>query len=177
MVAGPIGLLPMSLLLDLLYLARHDKYYAHAAFYTLAAGYASAVAAALAGLADYFAIPPNTPAKRVARLHGVLNAGVLGMTGAGLILRTGGKHRWGALPFLLNVSTNALLTVSAWYGGSLVYRYGLRVKGREELEGAPEIKPPADEKMEHVFVRLEELAERLYGRGSTNGSRRKPASA
>jgi uncharacterized membrane protein len=161
MVPFPLGVLPLSLVLDILYVTSRDKNYSHASFYTLIAGFFGGAAAGVAGLSDYLSIPRRSKAKKVATLHGVLNLGLMLMLSANLLLRAGGRHRWSNVGFLLSMLGNAGLTVSAWYGGQLVYTHGVRVKGAAELEDSDEIRPPADERMEDALVRLEENFERL----------------
>lgn len=154
MIVAPAGLLPFSLLLDLLYLKTGHRSYADAAYYALVGGLLGGVAA---GAADYGAIPPDDPTKRIGHFHGALNASLLGLTGLNLLLRRGKRRSPRGLPLLLSLIGNAGLFVSAWYGGHLVYDHGMRVKAGQGPSHVPEIKPPGDEKIEAAILSLSHL--------------------
>lgn len=157
MIVAPAGLLPFSLVLDLLYVRTGNRSYADAAYYAMIGGLAGGIAAGAAGAADYFTIPPDSQAKSVGRFHGLLNVGLLGLTGLNLMLRRSKKRSPRGLPVLLSLIGNAGLFVSAWYGGRLVYEHGMRVKAAEGPSHVPDIKPPGDEKMEAAILSLNHL--------------------
>lgn len=158
-VSGPLGLLPTALAFDALYFATKDKRYADASYLSLLAAEAYGVAAAVAGFADYLTLPGRSPAKRTGTLHGVLNAAVLGLTAAATFRRK--QRRPDLSTFALNAAANLVLTFSAWYGGELVYKHGVRVSGREDLPGATELKLPFDSRLEAPFIRIERAATKL----------------
>lgn len=147
-VAGPLSLFPMASFFDLLYLATRDEAQARAAFSTLAAGYANAIAAAASGLGDYAEIREKTT-KRTATTHLILNLGVMALTGASLVRRL--RSRGDGLAMALAAAGSGLMVVSAWYGGELVYRHGVRVHGRQELPEEGEVKLPGDEMIAGVL--------------------------
>jgi uncharacterized membrane protein len=147
LILFPAGLLPFSFVLDLFRLGTGHADVGRAAHYTLVGGSVGAMAAAAAGLPDYLAIQPGTPAKRTANLHAALNAGLLAMNGVNLMLRRGRGGSPGALPVLLSAMGTVGLLVSAWYGGHLVYTHGLRVRGVDPTAGTPEVRPPTDERV------------------------------
>lgn len=150
MIVMPAGLLPFSLVLDLMYTRTRDHSYADAAYYTMMGGFIGGLAAGAAGAADYLTIPDNTMAKKVGRLHGMMNVGLLALTGLNLLLRTQ-RRSPGALTMVLSAIGNAGLFVSAWYGGHLVYHHGMRVRGTE-LSGTPEeLRPPGDRRLAHLL--------------------------
>jgi uncharacterized membrane protein len=136
MIVMPAGLLPFSLFLDAMHAATRDQSYADAAYYTMMGGFVGGLAAGAAGAADYGTIPSDSKAKEVGRLHGVMNVGLLALTGLNLMMRRK-RRSAGALPMVLSLITTAGLTVSAWYGGHLVYHHGMRVRGTD-LAGSPE---------------------------------------
>jgi uncharacterized membrane protein len=127
LITMPAGLLPFSLLLDILYLKTGRHSYAEAAYYTMVGGFVGGLAAGAAGAADYLTIPPDAPAKRTADTHAAMNIGLLALTGLNLCLRSG-RRKSGTGPALLSLVGNLGLFVSAWYGGHLVYEHGMRVK-------------------------------------------------
>lgn len=136
LIVMPAGLLPFSLLLDGLHAATRDQSYADAAYYTMMGGFVGGVIAGVAGAADYGTIPSDSKAKGIGRLHGAMNLGLLALTGVNLMMRRK-RRSAGRLPMLLSLISNIGLTVSAWYGGHLVYHHGMRVRGTE-LAGFPE---------------------------------------
>jgi uncharacterized membrane protein len=153
LVEAPTGLIPMSLAMDVGYLATGKRSYADAAYYTMLGGYVGALAAAMAGTGDYFAIPSHTPTKRLANTHLVLNLAVVGLTSLNL-LRRRGRSKIGTVEVGMSAFGNLLLLVSAWYGGQMVYGRGLRVDGRSEISDAPEWRLPGDQKVEEVLNRV-----------------------
>ncbi|HKN88469.1 MAG TPA: DUF2231 domain-containing protein [Nitrospiraceae bacterium] len=157
MIVAPAGLLPFSLVLDLLYVQTGNRSYADAAYYAMIGGLVGGVAAGAAGAADYFAIPPDDEAKSIGRFHGLLNVSLLGLTSLNLLLRRGKRRSPRGMPLLLSLIGNAGLFVSAWYGGHLVYEHGMRVKAAGSRGPVPEIKPPQDEKAEAALLSLHHL--------------------
>ena len=154
----PAGLLPFSLILDVMHLITGRKAYAQAAYFTMMGGSIGAVAAAGAGAADYLAIPSETRTKRTANMHASLNAGLLLLYSLNLMLRRGKETPSGFLPMMLNAIGSAGLLISAWYGGDMVYEQGMRVRGVDPSARRPELKPPLDEQAEAGFVRMETAA-------------------
>jgi uncharacterized membrane protein len=151
LVVLPAGLLPFSLVLDAMHAATRDQSYADAAYYTMLGGFLGGIAAGAAGAADYGTVPRDSKARQIGRLHGVMNVGLLAMTGLNLLMRRK-RRSAGALPMLLSLVTTAGLTVSAWYGGHLVYHHGLRVRGTR-LAGSPEdARLPGDERLAEALA-------------------------
>jgi uncharacterized membrane protein len=151
LIVLPAGLLPFSLVLDAMHAATRDQSYADAAYYTMVGGFLGGIAAGAAGAADYGTVPRDSKARQIGRLHGVMNVGLLAMTGLNLLMRRK-RRSAGALPMLLSLVTTAGLTVSAWYGGHLVYHHGMRVRGTE-LAGSPEdARLPGDERLAEALA-------------------------
>ncbi len=151
LIVMPAGLLPFSLVLDGLHIGTGDHSYADAAYYTMMGGLVGGLAAGAAGAADYATIPGDNPAKKLGTVHGLMNVGLLALTGLNLLMRR--KRRSpGALPVLLSLIGNAGLFASAWYGGHLVYHHGMRVRGTA-LEGdRHELRIPGDERVERALL-------------------------
>jgi uncharacterized membrane protein len=150
LITMPAGLLPFSLVLDLLYLKTGRHSYAEAAYYTMVGGFVGGLAAGAAGAADYLTISPDAPAKKTADKHALMNIGLLALTGVNLCLRSG-RRKSGPGPALLSLVGNLGLFVSAWLGGHLVYEHGMRVKTAGSPEHAPELKLPGDEQIESAI--------------------------
>ncbi len=156
LVAFPIGLITFSFAMDCAYAITDNESFAKAAQYSLIGGAASAVAAATAGVMDYLAIPNQTEEKKMGTTHGLLNASVLAIETVNLLKRDNGEPTSKALSLILGAISVAGLTVSQWYGGHLVYEHGIRVKGKQELTHAREIKAGFDEKLEKPLQRMGE---------------------
>ncbi|MEN3536882.1 DUF2231 domain-containing protein [Microbispora sp. ZYX-F-249] len=142
LVALPIGAWVASMVFDLVSrFAADPGFLAEGSKWLIAIGVLGALAAAMAGFLDLFAIPAGTPAFRTGLLHMGLNlvitaayaAGFLwrqagtsvGTAGTGTGTATGGPVALG--PLLLSAGSLALLVVSGYLGGKLAYRYGVRV--------------------------------------------------
>jgi uncharacterized membrane protein len=155
LVGFPLGLLPFSCVMDVLYVCTGNEAYADTAYHTMVGGYVGAMAAGAAGAADYFSIPRNTQTKKVADVHAILNLGLMGLYGLNLLLRARRRPPTGPLPTLLSLAGTAGLIVSAWFGGELVYKLGMRVEPVMEGDTTPELKLPGDEKIEQGFREME----------------------
>ena len=154
----PAGLLPFSLVLDLLHRITGKREYADAAYYTMMGGSVGAVAAAAAGAGDYLTIPPNTPVKRTANIHAAMNSVLLTLYTVNLLLRRGKNPPTGPVPLLLSVIGTIGLLISAWYGGELVYAQGMRVRGVDPSAGRAEVRPPLDEQTTGMLQRAGDAA-------------------
>ena len=89
---------------------------------------APAVAAAIPGWIDWFAIPQNTRAKWIGLLHGLGNGiGVIGLFGASWFFRMSDPVNPPPIAFWLSAAGMALSSVTAWLGGELVDRLGIGV--------------------------------------------------
>jgi uncharacterized membrane protein len=155
LITMPAGLLPFSLVLDILHLKTGRQSYADAAYYTMIGGLVGGLAAGAAGAADYFTIPPEDKAKKVADTHATLNIGLLALTGLNLALRSRGRRSW-SLPLFLSLVGNLGLLVSAWYGGHLVFEHGIRVKPAGPPSHEPEVKLPGDDRIEQAIQSFSE---------------------
>ena len=131
-VTLPVGAFVSSLVFDVLTLTRAHglPYLVDGAYWLIGVGLVGALLAAVFGLMDLRVIPRRTPAFRTAVKHVALNALVLILFLVGFIWRAGDhleleKTRWGQLA--LSSVAVSLLVVSAWLGGTLVYRFGVRV--------------------------------------------------
>lgn len=126
LVVFPIGLWIFSFIADLIYvLGDHVPVWDEIAFYTMAGGVIGALLAALPGLVDLLSIRERQ-AKRVAITHMSLNLVVVALFATNLWLRTR-QDAGAALPIVLSAVGIAILGVSGWLGGDLVYRHGVGV--------------------------------------------------
>jgi len=158
LVTFPVGLLPFSFAMDLVYLATGRRVYAKTSYYSMIAGFCGGLVAAVTGAADYWSIPADSPANRTANIHALLNAALLTTYGVNLFRRRGKRVPSGKLETLLSGTGTLGLLISGWFGGSLVYKYGLRVHGVDPIAHAPEARLPGDERLEQALERFEKPA-------------------
>ena len=126
----PTSLWPAALAFDVLDRAGYGGGdFAHAAFYCIALGLAAAVAAVPAGLADFSEIKPEKPARKLGYYHMALNGVATVLWVANLIVRWPEENRE-AVPtsgIVLSAVGTAILMVSGYLGGRMVYEYGIGV--------------------------------------------------
>lgn len=148
----PLGLLPFSTVMDLMYMATGKPKYAHAAKLSLIGGYIGGVAAAASGVADYLTISPGGPMKQAANTHALLNTTMMGVQTANLVSRR--KQPSSILSTVLSCIGCAGVLISQWYGGELVYRFGMRVDPATE-KPQRKAKLPGDKVIYRALERIE----------------------
>ena len=135
LIPFPIALWVFSLVADLIYLWRGNPAWQWIAYYTLAAGCLGAVAAALFGIIDYFAIKDKKVSK-IAAWHARFNVLALLVFAASFYLRTtrGAEMVGGSMtiPLVLSVVGVVAVGLSGWLGGELVYKYGVSVEPQHD---------------------------------------------
>src|SRR5947199_4666720 len=142
LVHFPIGLFFLSLLLDIAsFVFPNVPNLVLASFYAISLGVITALLAAVPGFADYTDIRRDHPGKRTATAHMVLNLIVVALYAINLAVRFSADVdlRVHPLAFLLSLVGVALLSVSGYLGGQLVYDEGIGV-GRHKTH----MPPPAD---------------------------------
>ena len=137
LVHAPVGLFTLSVLLDLgARLFGPDALLVRGALYTLGLGLLAAFAAAVTGLADWSDIRTDHPARRWANLHLALNLVGIGAFAGSFILRLPAPAAlvtpWA--PMVLSWLGLAVLMVSGYLGGHMVYADGMAV-GRHRRAG------------------------------------------
>lgn len=137
----PIGLFLFSFLLDLAtWVLPPYSGLVRAAFYSMALGIVTALIAALPGVVDYTGMRRDHPAKKTATAHMLLNFAAVGLYALNLGLRFADldELRTPALPFLLSLTAVALLSVSGYLGGAMVYDDGISVGRHRRRTATPE---------------------------------------
>jgi uncharacterized membrane protein len=147
LIAVPSALLPFTFVMDVLFRRTRKRSYREAAYYGLMGGVAGGAVAGMTGAMDYLTIPSGTEEKRTANVHAALNVGLIAASVTNLVLRMRGDDGRSPLPYALSAIGAIGVLVSGWYGGHLVYEHGVRVKGRDVTERAPEVALPADRQM------------------------------
>lgn len=141
LVPIPIGLWLFSLVCDLVYrLGPGDTVWYTVATYNLVAGIVGALAAAVFGLIDMRALPAHV--KSIAKMHMTINLIVVGLYIVNAWLRIA-PGEYSDVPLLMSVVAVALLAVSGWLGGHMVYVHGAAVDVDETPtpQGAPHVPP------------------------------------
>ena len=133
--AIPASLLPASTTFDVLArLGIDEEGLSEAAHYSLIFGLVGAASAAATGILDYYEIK-NRPVRRIALFHGVANAALIGSYVLSFRRRKGHEADGSALA--LSGLGAALIGLSGYLGGKLVYEHGVRVG--EDHDGIPEV--------------------------------------
>jgi uncharacterized membrane protein/nitrite reductase/ring-hydroxylating ferredoxin subunit len=141
LVHFPIGLFILSLLLDLGSLAfPSTPNLFREAFYVMLLGIIGALIAAVPGLVDYTDIRNDHPGKRTATAHLILNLIVVGLYGINLGIRSSTLNAVTTPvgPLILSLIGIALLSVSGYLGGRLVYDEGISVGQHKRRTPTPE---------------------------------------
>src|SRR5438105_1647067 len=171
LVHFPIGLFFLSLLLDMAsFVFPNVPNLVLASFYAISLGVVTALLAAVPGFTDYTNIRSDHPAKRTATAHMILNLIVVALYGINLGVRSSSlaDPRISLLPLVLSLVGIALLSVSGYLGGRLVYDDGIGVGRHKRHTPTPETTfhfssanlPENQESGDIVFV-LVPAAERL----------------
>ena len=131
LVTVPIGAWIASLVFDIAsHVVDRPGFLTQGSEWLIAIGVLGALAAAMVGFLDLFAIPTGTRAFRTGLVHMSLNLTVTGAYVVGFFWRHGGYtsgHAVAAGQLTLSAVALALLAVSGALGGELAYRYGVRV--------------------------------------------------
>jgi len=141
LVTIPIGLFVWTFFASLIYAIgdREDTWYAIAQWSGVAA-IVTAALAAVAGFVDYLTIVPGSNARSLATGHMALNVVVLALfLVAWLYMRNDGARDGSELALVIALQGIgvALLSVSGWIGGEMVYRHHLAIVPHDrEHEGA-----------------------------------------
>ena len=129
LVAVPIGAWIASLVFDLAsYVVKDAGFLAEGSRWLIGLGVLGALAAAMIGFLDLFAIPTGTRAFRSALVHMSLNLAATTAYAIGFAVR--GSDPVAPVPvgpLILSAVALIALTVAGYLGGELAYRYGVRV--------------------------------------------------
>ncbi len=141
LVHFPIGLFLLSLLLDLASLVFPSvPDLVRDSFYAMLLGVITALIAAVPGFVDYTDIRSDHPAKRTATVHLTLNLIVVALYGINLGVRSSSlvDPKIQMVPMILSFIGVALLSVSGYLGGRLVYDDGIGVGRHKRRTPTPE---------------------------------------
>jgi uncharacterized membrane protein len=132
LVPFPIGLWIFSLICDLVYAFDWGgPFWKDMAFISMAGGIIGALLAAVPGYLDYRSLTaPNV--QRIAQWHLGINLSLVVVFALNMWLRMS-DEMGRALPVLLSFVGVAMLGVSGWLGGELVYVRGVAVESQESI--------------------------------------------
>lgn len=130
LVVFPIGLWVFSFVSDLIYIGTGDEAWLTTAYYTMAGGVIGALVAAIFGAIDLFAMPRGNT-RRIGEVHMALNLGIVALFLINLWWRTQVSPD-SVGPIWLSAIAVALLAISGWLGGELVYVHGAGVSSASE---------------------------------------------
>ena len=127
----PMGLLPISLLWDLLAAWTGHTFWWELGFWSILVGLSFAIIAVVPGFIDFVHIPEKHPAEKPALIHMSIMLIAVGFFVCSLLFRIHdkilmGMKMYGALGCsLLGI---VFLIAGGWYGGELVYRHQIGSK-------------------------------------------------
>jgi len=133
MTHSPMALLMISSLWDLLGFWRGDSFWQQFSLWSIAVGLLFAIIALFTGIMDYAKIPQGGPAEAAGMRHlMIMVVAVMLYTGSFIIrYRTPiGDGYPPVIAIALSAAGLLLLLVGGWYGGELVYRYGVGIRDR-----------------------------------------------
>lgn len=126
LVVLPIGLWIFSLACDLIYrLGWGGDTWDVIALYTIGGGIVGALLAAVPGFIDLFSIPPGKT-KKIAITHMALNLAAVVVYAVNFGVRLNSLPG-ATLPLVLSLAGVAVIGVSGWLGGEMVYVQGVGV--------------------------------------------------
>jgi uncharacterized membrane protein len=123
LVPLPIGLFIFSFVCDLIFMGSGNAVWSTVALYTMGGGIVGALLAAVFGLIDLLSLDASK-AKTIGIWHMVINLTVVAVFVVSFLLRMGGAQE-SRLPVLLSLIAVALLAVSGWLGGEMVFVHGV----------------------------------------------------
>jgi uncharacterized membrane protein len=137
LVTIPIGLWIFSLAADLIATrAASPQTWHAAALYTMVGGVIGALAAALPGLVDVLSLG-DTPIRKTALSHMGINLTIVVLYAVNAWTRYHASVS-PAVSLALSVIAIAMLLVSGWLGGKMVYEAGVAVHAEDALKVAPD---------------------------------------
>lgn len=127
LVTIPIGLWVFSLVCDLVALrSAEPATWNVVALYAMVGGIVGALVAALPGLVDMLSLRDGA-IRKTALVHMAINLTVVALYAVNAWLRSGQEATSGGTPFVLSLVAVAMLAVSGWLGGKMVYLAGVGV--------------------------------------------------
>ena len=133
MIVFPLGLLGTAAIFDALYLFTSNTTWSTVSFWMIVAGLIGGLLAAVFGLIDFLNIPNGTRAKRIGRIHAIVNVTAMVVFALSLWLRWDVPTVPATTALLLSFAGVLLALLGGWFGGELVERLGVGVSPKANL--------------------------------------------
>lgn len=136
LIVFPLGLLATSFFFDIARLSSGNPQWGVISYWLIVVGIVTGLLAAIFGLIDWLAIPPDTRAKRIGLLHGAGNVVVVGLFAASWYLRRNDPGDPAGTAVTLSGLAVLLALVTGFLGGELVDRLGVGVEEGAHLNAS-----------------------------------------
>lgn len=127
LIVFPLGLLSTAVIFDILFLITLNPTFAIVSFWMIASGLIGGLLAAVFGLIDYLNIPNDTRAKRIGRIHAMVNVVAMVLFALSLWLRWDSPNVPATTALLFSFAGVLVALLGGWFGGELVERLGVGV--------------------------------------------------
>jgi uncharacterized membrane protein len=127
LIPFPLALFSTAAIFDAIYLASGNPDWARASFLIIPVGLGFGALAAIFGLIDFFAIPRNTRAKRIATMHGMGNVAMMLLFLVSFYTRLISPEAPALIASALAFVGAGLGLITGWLGGELMDRLGVGV--------------------------------------------------
>jgi uncharacterized membrane protein len=128
LVVFPIGLWVFSFVADLLFIVTGNNVWSAVAYYTMGGGILGALVAAIPGMVDLFSITTGRT-RVIGLIHMSINLVVVVLFVINFWIRTSAEVASTGAIWFSGISV-ALLAISGWLGGELVFRHRVGVQER-----------------------------------------------
>lgn len=141
LIPYPLAFLTATVVLDIVFLATGNAFFATLSYWALMAGIITGLIAAVFGIADWIALPDGTRAKRIGGWHARANITMVVLFAVDWWLRHTNPEAPSMLAIVLGIIAILLGGVGGWLGGELVYRmsvgvdFGAHVNSPSSLSG------------------------------------------
>jgi uncharacterized membrane protein len=122
LIPFPLGLLATSFFFDLAWILFRKNELSTTAWWLIAGGVVTAIAAAIPGMSDYRKIPGESRAKSIGMLHGIGNLCVVVLFTASWLIRRDEPGQPEVLAIVLSGTAVALSIATGWLGAQLADR-------------------------------------------------------
>lgn len=138
----PIGAWTLTIILDLVALLFGLPQLGLASSITAATGVAGALAAAIAGLADWMDVDP--PEKAIGAFHATVNVSATILFLIFFFMRWGRDWQPGWSTFVIALAGYLLVTIGGYLGGALVFYKGVMINRNAYRSGPGDFRPAAE---------------------------------
>ncbi len=126
LIVFPAGLFITAVICDIIYLITRSTFFPVVSYYNIIIGIIGGLTAAIFGFRDWLALPGDTRAKRIGATHGALNVTMVVLFLVSWLLRMPNANFVpSALALIFSFVGVAIILVTAWLGGEMVYRLGV----------------------------------------------------